>query len=134
MIVAEAEQADLSRTFAALADPTRRAILGRLTGGEATVNDLTTHFELTQQAISKHVQVLERAGLVSRGRAAQSRPCRLEPDRLDGAASWIAEHRRMWSDRYDRLDAHLAHLSRRDEANRSSTNEPPTRPTGETTP
>lgn len=123
MTVLEEDREDLSRTFAALADPTRRAIVARLTRGEASVNELTTHFELSQQAISKHVKVLERAGLVSRGRSAQARPCRLEPERLDGAAAWISEHRRMWADRYDRLDAHLEHLAR-DDADR------PTRPTG----
>ena len=103
---------ELSRTFAALADPTRRAILGRLAEGEATVNQLTGPFGLTQQAISKHVKVLEGAGLVSRTRAAQSRPCRLELDRLEAATTWIGEQRRIWSDRYDRLDAHIEKLQR----------------------
>jgi DNA-binding transcriptional ArsR family regulator len=101
---------ELSTTFAALADPTRRAILVRLTAGEATVNELAEPFAMTQQAISRHVKVLERAGLVSRARTAQSRPCRLEPARLDLAVGWIAEHRRMWGERYDRLDAHIARL------------------------
>jgi len=101
---------ELSRTFAALADPTRRAILGRLAEGEATVNQLTEPFGLTQQAISKHVKVLEGAGLVSRTRAAQARPCRLELDRLVSATEWITQQRRIWSDRYDRLDAHIEKL------------------------
>jgi DNA-binding transcriptional ArsR family regulator len=101
---------DLSLTFAALADPTRRAILTQLAGGEATVGQLAEPFALTQQAISKHLKVLERAGLISRSKAAQSRPCRLEPDRLDSAADWIDRHRQMWHDRYDRLDAHLSDL------------------------
>lgn len=101
---------DLSVTFAALADPTRRAILARLATGEATVGQLAEPFDLTQQAISKHVGVLERAGLVSRTRAAQARPCRLEPDRFDAVAEWIERHRRIWQQRYDRLDDHLATL------------------------
>jgi DNA-binding transcriptional ArsR family regulator len=101
---------ELSRTFAALADPTRRAILGRLAEGEATVNELAEPFALTQQAVSRHVKVLEHAGLISRGRVAQSRPCRLAPDRLDVAAGWISDQRQMWADRYDRLDRHLERL------------------------
>ncbi len=100
----------LSRTFAALADPTRRDILARLAGGEATVRELAEPFAMTQQAISKHLKVLERAGLISRSRAAQYRPCRLEPQQLDTAAGWIDKHRRVWADRYDRLDDHLSTL------------------------
>jgi DNA-binding transcriptional ArsR family regulator len=106
---------DLSLTFAALADPTRRAILERLALGEATVTELAEPFALTQQAISKHLKVLERAGLISRSRAAQSRPCQLETGRLDGAADWISRHRQLWEERYDRLDEHLAALRRRPE-------------------
>jgi DNA-binding transcriptional ArsR family regulator len=109
MTTATAED-DLSVTFAALADPTRRAILTRLANGEATVGELAEPFALTQQAISKHLKVLERAGLISRTRAAQSRPCRLEPARFDSAAEWIDRHRQMWQDRYDRLDQHLSAL------------------------
>ena len=101
---------ELSRTFAALADPTRREILTRLAAGEATVNQLAEPFALTQQAVSKHIKVLERAGLVSRLRVAQSRPCRIEPARFEDAAEWIDRHRQMWEDRYDRLDEHLAAL------------------------
>jgi DNA-binding transcriptional ArsR family regulator len=101
---------DLSVTFAALADPTRRAIVVRLASGEATVNELAEPFAMTQQAVSRHVKVLERAGLISRTRTAQSRPCRLEPACLDTAAEWIARHRRMWDERYDRMDQHLATL------------------------
>lgn len=100
----------LSVTFAALADPTRRAILARLTAGEATVNELVEPFAISQQAVSRHLKVLERAGLISRGRTAQFRPCRLEPARLDTAAEWITRHRRMWEERYDRMDRHLASL------------------------
>lgn len=99
--------------FAALADPTRREILERVGAGDVTIADLTGRFAITQQALSKHLKVLERAGLVSRERAAQSRPCRLEPDRLDAAAAWIEQHRRVWAERHDRLDAHLAELRRR---------------------
>jgi DNA-binding transcriptional ArsR family regulator len=101
---------DLSNTFAALADPTRRAILTRLAAGEATVGQLAEPFALTQQAISKHLKVLERAGLISRSRAAQARPCRLEPAQLDQVADWVGRHRQAWHERYDRLDQHLAAL------------------------
>ena len=101
---------ELSRTFSALADPTRRAMLGRLAVGDASVNELAEPFALTQQAISRHVKVLEQAGLISRTRAAQSRPCHLEPDRLDVAEAWISEQRQMWAERYDRLDQHLKTL------------------------
>jgi DNA-binding transcriptional ArsR family regulator len=104
---------DLSSTFAALADPTRRAILTRLAGGEATVGQLAEPFALTQQAVSKHLKVLERAGLISRSRIGQSRPCRLEAGQFDSAAEWIGRHREMWQQRYDRLDAHLSERSRR---------------------
>ncbi len=101
---------ELTSTFAALADPTRRAILSRLAAGDATVNQLAGPFPLTQQAVSKHVKVLEQAGLISRSRVAQSRPCRLEPARFEAAADWIGRHRQLWQDRYDRLDEHLAAL------------------------
>jgi DNA-binding transcriptional ArsR family regulator len=101
---------ELTRTFAALADPTRRAILTRLAAGEATVGQLAEPFALTQQAISKHIKVLEHAGLVSRSRAAQARPCRIEPAKFEIAAEWIGRHRQVWHDRYDRLDQHLADL------------------------
>ena len=101
---------ELSRTFSALADPTRRAMLGRLAASDATVNELAEPFALTQQAVSRHVKVLEQAGLISRTRAAQSRPCHLEPAQLDVAATWISEQRQMWAERYDRLDQHLERL------------------------
>ena len=101
---------ELSLTFAALADPTRRAILTRLTAGDATVGELAEPFALTQQAVSKHIRVLQRAGLISRSKVAQSRPCRFEPARFDEAAEWIGRHRQQWADRYDRLDEHLAAL------------------------
>ncbi|MCU1457874.1 MAG: ArsR family transcriptional regulator [Actinomycetia bacterium] len=101
---------DLSLTFAALADPTRRSILARLAEGDATVNELAAPFSLTQQAVSKHLKVMERAGLISRTRVAQSRPCRLEPARLDVAADWIERHRHVWTERFDQLDEHLTKL------------------------
>ena len=102
----------LSVTFAALADPTRRTILARLAEGEATVNELAEPFELTVQAVSKHLKVLERAGLISRGRDAQFRPCRLEAAPLDGAVAWIERHRHVWSERFDQLDQHLRRTQR----------------------
>ena len=100
----------LDATFAALADPTRRAMLARLATSDATVNELAEPFSLTLQAISKHIKVLERCGLVSRGRHAQSRPCHLEPATLDAAVDWIERHRRIWADRFDQLDEHLQRL------------------------
>ena len=101
---------DLSLVFSALADPTRRAILERLARGDAAVNQLAEPFAMTQQAVSKHLKVLEHAGLISRTRTAQSRPCVLETVRLDAASGWIARHRQIWADRHDRLDEHLAVL------------------------
>jgi DNA-binding transcriptional ArsR family regulator len=101
---------ELSQVFSALSDPTRRSILERLAEGDATVNELKEPFALTQQAISKHLKVLERAHLVSRTRSGQSRPCVLEADRLDEAIGWIERHRQVWADRHDRLEEHLAAL------------------------
>ena len=95
---------ELTLVFAALADPTRRGILEHLARGDATVNQLTEPFELTQQAVSKHLKVLERARLISRTRIGQSRPCALDPDNLDVAVGWIARHRQIWACRHDRLD------------------------------
>ena len=100
----------LSTTFAALADPTRRAILARLALGEATVNELAEPFEITLQAVSKHLKVLERAGLISRGRDAQYRPCHLESAPLDSAIGWIEEHRNIWQQRFDQLEQHLRNI------------------------
>jgi DNA-binding transcriptional ArsR family regulator len=98
----------LSTTFAALADPTRRAILDRLSHeGEATVNDLAAPFPITVQAVSKHLQVLERAGLITRGRTAQLRPSRIDGAALGEAAEWLGTHRRFWDESFDRLDARL---------------------------
>jgi DNA-binding transcriptional ArsR family regulator len=100
----------LTVTFAALADPTRRAILARLATGEATVNELAQPFEITLQAVSKHLKVLERAGLISRGREAQYRPCRLEAAQLDAAAGWVERHRQVWQQRLDLLEQHLRNI------------------------
>lgn len=97
----------LSTTFAALADPTRRAILGMLARGEATVNDIAAPFSISLPAISKHLQVLERAGLISRGRDAQWRPARLNAAPLSPAADWIDGYRRFWEHSFDALETHL---------------------------
>lgn len=102
----------LDATFHALADPTRRAILARLADGEATVNELAQPFDLSQPAISKHLKVLERAGLVSVGQDGQRRPRRLEPEALDAATAWIERYREMWESNFRRLDALLADLQR----------------------
>ena len=97
----------LSVVFAALADPTRRAILARLAQGSATVNDIAEPFDLTLPAISKHLKVLERAGLISRGRQAQWRPCRLEAEPLREATEWMSRYRPFWESGFDDLQAHL---------------------------
>jgi DNA-binding transcriptional ArsR family regulator len=104
----------LSATFAALADPTRRAILARLAQGEASVGELAAPFSISQPAISKHLKVLEQAGLIKRGRAAQSRPCRLDAARLREASDWLETYRRFWEASFDRLDAYLAELQKGD--------------------
>src|SRR5207248_8554573 len=100
----------LDRTFAALADPTRRAILARLTSGEATVTELAQPFAMTMPAVSKHLKVLERAGLIARGREAQWRPCRLEAGPLKDVADWLGGYRRFWDESLDRLDDYLRKL------------------------
>jgi DNA-binding transcriptional ArsR family regulator len=100
----------LDSTFAALADPTRRAILARLASGEASVLELAEPFEMTQPAISKHLKVLERAGLISRGRDAQRRPCRLEARPLAEANDWLKDYRRLWETSFRKLDAVLREL------------------------
>lgn len=97
----------LSTTFAALADPTRRAILARLTLGETSVGELAEPFDMSLPAISKHLKVLERAGLISRGREAQRRPCRLAAEPLHEISDWVATYRRFWEQRLDRLEAYL---------------------------
>ena len=97
----------LTETFAALADPTRRAILTRLADGDATVNELAEPFPITVQAVSKHLKVLERAGLITRGRSAQLRPSRLHGAHLGEAAEWLEKYRPFWEERFDRLDERL---------------------------
>jgi DNA-binding transcriptional ArsR family regulator len=100
----------LSTTFAALADPTRRAILARLTTGEATVTELAEPFAMSLPAVSKHLKVLERAGLIARGREAQWRPCRLDPAPLRDANEWLETYRQFWEESFDRLEEHLRKL------------------------
>lgn len=100
----------LSATFAALADPTRRAILARLADGDATVGELARPFDMSLPGVSKHLKVLRDAGLVTQGRDAQWRPCHLEPARLQDASSWIEQYRRLWEGRFERLDAFLREL------------------------
>lgn len=100
----------LDATFAALADPTRRAIIARLAQGEATVMELAQPFAMSQPAISKHLKVLERAGLIARGREAQWRPCRLEAGRLKEASDWLERYRQFWEQSLDRLEAYLTEL------------------------
>lgn len=102
----------LSVTLSALADPTRRAILARLVQGDASVNELAAPFSISQPAISKHLKVLEQAGLISRGRIAQSRPCRLEAAPLRDLAGWVETYRRFWEGSFDRLDAYLKELQK----------------------
>jgi len=104
-------QADrLSATFAALADPTRRAILARLSQGEASVTELAEPFRITQPAVSKHLKVLEGAGLITRGRTAQWRPRRLEAEPLKEVARWVEHYRRFWDESFDRLDSYLQEI------------------------
>ena len=100
----------LDRTFAALADPTRRAILARLAAGDATVTELARPFEISLPAISRHLKVLERAGLIERSRQAQWRPCRLEAKPLKDVANWLENYRRFWEERFDRLDEYLREI------------------------
>jgi DNA-binding transcriptional ArsR family regulator len=104
----------LDHVFAALADPTRRAILARLSHGEATVNELVAPFALSQPTISKHLKVLERAGLVSRGRSAQYRPVRLDAAPLAAAAEWLGDYKRFWTESLERLDAYVNDLKRKE--------------------
>jgi DNA-binding transcriptional ArsR family regulator len=103
----------LDRTFAALADPTRRAILARLAAGEASVTELAAPFEMSLPAVSKHLKVLERAGLITRGRERQWRPARLQAEPLKEVAEWTAAYRRFWEESYDRLDQYLDELQGR---------------------
>jgi DNA-binding transcriptional ArsR family regulator len=102
----------LDAAFAALADPTRRAIVSRLARGDATVNELAAPFAMSLPAVSKHLKVLERSGLISRRRDAQFRPCHLEVRALDSAVDWIDRHRQIWDERFDKLDAHLREIQK----------------------
>lgn len=111
----------LSLTFTALADPTRRAILARLALGETTVKELSEPFDISGAAITKHLKMLERAGLISRGREAQWRPCRLEGQRLGEASEWIQQYRAQWEARLDRLDAFVMSLQAQEKAEQKST-------------
>ena len=104
----------LSITFAALADPTRRAILARLSSGEASVKELAEPFEMTLPAVTKHLKVLQRAGLITQGRRAQWRPCRLDAKPLQEVADWVEQYRRFWDERLDRLDEYLKELQARE--------------------
>ena len=113
--------ADLDATFAALADGTRRAILARLTSGEASVTELAKPFAMTLPAISKHLKVLERAGLIARGRDAQWRPCRLDAGPLKDVADWVDHYRKFWEESFDRLDDYLAGIkSKRPRRNKNA--------------
>ena len=102
----------LSTTLSALADPTRRAILARLASGETSVKKLAAPFAMSLPAVSKHLKVLERAHLIERGREAQWRPCRLAPEPLKEVAAWVEQYRRLWEDRFDRLDAYLKEIQK----------------------
>jgi DNA-binding transcriptional ArsR family regulator len=105
----------LSSTFAALADPTRRAILARLALGDAAVGELARPFAMSGPAVTKHLKVLERAGLISRGRAAQQRPAKLEPAALKAASEWLQAYRQLWEEKFDQLDAYLEQLQNQGE-------------------
>ena len=107
----------LSATFGALADPTRRAILARLASGETSVTELAAPFEMSLPAISKHLKVLERAGLIARSRSAQWRPCRIEPRSLRDVDEWLEKYRRLWEQRLDRLDVYLQKLQTKEKKN-----------------
>ncbi|WP_018238275.1 helix-turn-helix transcriptional regulator [Ensifer sp. BR816] len=108
----------LSCTLSALADPTRRAIITRLAAGEATVNELAAPFDMSLPAVSKHLKVLERAGLIARGRNAQWRPCRLQAEPLKEIADWVGRYRQFWEGSFDRLDSYLDELQRNDKSDR----------------
>jgi DNA-binding transcriptional ArsR family regulator len=109
------EDQRLDALFTALADRTRRDIVARLSAGEATVKELAEPYAMSLQAVSQHIRVLERCGLISQGRHRQTRPCRFEPAALDTALSWIEESRRMWSERMDRLETHIARVQERED-------------------
>jgi DNA-binding transcriptional ArsR family regulator len=123
----------LSATFSALADPTRRAILARLALGETTVSDLAEPFDMSLPAVSKHLKVLERAGLIARGREAQWRPCRIEVNALKPVDDWLENYRRLWEERFDRLDVYLRELQAQEtEEQNGPSSEKPKKPRKET--
>src|SRR3954469_8305373 len=109
-MVTDVLEGQLDKTFAALSDPTRRAIVERLADGEASVTELAAPFEMSLPAVSKHLKVLEKAGWIARGRRPRGRPCRLEPEPLKEASDWLEEYRRLWEERLDRLDEYLQTL------------------------
>ena len=109
----------LSTTFAALADPTRRAILARLALGETSVSELAKPFDMSLPAVSKHLKVLERARLITRGREAQWRPCKIEPEALRSVDEWLESYRRFWEERFDRLEDYLRELQAQEQADKS---------------
>jgi DNA-binding transcriptional ArsR family regulator len=109
----------LSSTFSALADPTRRAILARLSSGDASVTELAEPFKMSMPAVSKHLKVLQKAGLIERGREAQWRPCRLKADRLKDVNDWVANYREFWEARFDRLEDYLKELQAQEQASPS---------------
>jgi DNA-binding transcriptional ArsR family regulator len=112
----------LNATFSALADPTRRAILARLASGETSVSELAEPFEMSMPAISKHLKVLQRAGLIERGREAQWRPCRLAAAPLKDASDWLDRYRRFWEERFDRLEDYLRELQKRESQQKEKKN------------
>jgi DNA-binding transcriptional ArsR family regulator len=114
----------LSTTFAALADPTRRAILAHLAGGEASVKELAEPFDMSLPAVSKHLKVLEKAGLISRGREAQWRPARLAADPLKEVAAWVGDYRRFWEQSFDQLAVYLKELQAKESGSAATSNEP----------
>jgi DNA-binding transcriptional ArsR family regulator len=114
----------LSTTFAALADPTRRAILAHLAGGEASVKELAEPFDMSLPAVSKHLKVLEKAGLISRGREAQWRPARLAADPLKEVAAWVGDYRRFWEQSFDQLAIYLKELQAKESGSAATSNEP----------
>jgi DNA-binding transcriptional ArsR family regulator len=117
---------ELDMIFGALADPTRRAILARLAAGEVTVNELAEPFAMSQPAVSKHLKVLERAGLITRGRDAQRRPCRLEPEPLKTVADWVAHYEHFWTESFDRLEEYLRSAQPETKANTRHSRKPKT--------
>jgi DNA-binding transcriptional ArsR family regulator len=122
MVQQVASTGDLNATFAALADPTRRAILARLASGEASVTDLASPFKMSLPAVSKHLKVLERAGLIARSREAQWRPCRLDASPLKDASDWLEHYRRFWEESFDRLEEYLRDLQKRESQKKEKSN------------